>query len=162
VLLKKLQLFVCLTALGGCASALEPGQSADQVFAARGAPQFRIAVDGAERWIYQRAFAQENLTLEFDSRARLLRHYNGLSDENFARAQVGIWGHKEVTAAFGPPTERSFVGWAEHQFEVWSYRYRQGSGAPMFMGMHFGKDGKLAKFYAYPDPAFDPGERTRE
>ncbi len=162
MLLKKLQLLMCLGALGGCVAAPSPGQSSDQILAARGAPRSRLPFDGGERWIYQRAFAQENLTLEFDSRAVLLRQYNGLTDEKFAQAQVGTWGRDEVRAAFGPPTERSKVGWAEHQFDVWSYRYKQGNGASMLMGFHFGNEGKLAKFYAYPDPAFDPGERTRE
>jgi hypothetical protein len=159
---KNLILFIWLAALSACAAVLTPGQSSEQVMAARGSPQYRVTLESGERWIYQAAFAQENLTLEFDSRSLMLRQYNGLTDERFARALVRVWGQDEVRASFGPPTERSFVGWGEHRFEVWSYRYKQANTAPMMMGFHFGRDGKLAKSYAYADRAFDPGERTRE
>jgi hypothetical protein len=148
--------------LTACAAPVQTGQSAHSVLASRGAPDNKAALaGGGERWIYANTFAQFNTTIEFDAQGNVARSYNGLTDENFAKIQNGQWTRDEVLAAFGPPAEKSRVGWGAYTFDVWSYRYKQNGQADMLMNVHFGSDGKVAKFYPTIDPYFDPGDKAR-
>jgi hypothetical protein len=150
----------CLAAallLNACAAPMQAGQDASQVLAARGAPSTKAKTAAGERWIYASTFAQFNTTVEFDAAGKVIRAYNGLTDTNFATIETGKWTRDEVMAAFGPPAEKGRVGWGAHTFDVWSYRYKQNGQADMLMNVHFGSDGKVAKFYPTIDPYFDPG-----
>ena len=147
--------------IGGCTVAPLAGQDSASVQRELGPPSTRSRLPGGDRWIYTRAFAQENLTVEFDTAGKVIRSYNGLSDQNFMQIQPGSWRRDDVLTAFGQPNERGGVGWGEHRFEVWSYRYKQSGIAPMLLGVHFDAKGVVAKFYAYPDPAFERNDKSR-
>jgi hypothetical protein len=148
--------------LAACVAPVQTGQSADRVLAGRGAPDVKTTLaGGGERWIYANTFAQFNTTIEFDTQGKVVRSYNGLTDENFAQIQNGTWTRDEVMAAFGPPAERGRVGWGAYTYDVWSYRYKQNGQADMLMNVHFGGDGKVAKYYPTIDPYFDPGDRDK-
>jgi hypothetical protein len=153
-----------IAVLTACAAPVQVGQSTDVVRAARGTPSTQAKLPspaGGERWIYANSFAQFNTTIEFDAQGKVARTYNGLTDENFAKIQNGQWTRDEVLAAFGPPAEKGRVGWGAYTFDVWSYRYKQNGQADMLMNVHFGGDGKVAKFYPTIDPYFDPGDKAR-
>jgi hypothetical protein len=147
--------------LAACVAPAKTGQNASEVLAGRGAPTVKAKLPQGERWIYSNTFAQFNTTVDFDSAGRVARVYNGLTDARFATIENGTWTRDDVLREFGAPAEKGRVGWSVHTFEVWSYRYKQNGQADMLMNVHFGSDGKVAKFYPTIDPYFDPGDRDK-
>jgi hypothetical protein len=144
-----------------CASAPQAGQDQAAVSASRGQPSLKASTANGERWIYANSFAQFNTTVEFDAAGKVIRSYNGLTDENFAKIENTKWKRDDVLNTFGPPAEKSRVGWGVHSYDVWSYRYKQNGQADMLMNVHFNADGTVAKYYPTIDPYFDPGDKAR-
>lgn len=151
--------FVTSCLLAACSAPLQPGQTQELVAKVRGQPSARYALPGgAQRWAYAATFGQQTWMVDFDASGKLLRSYPALSDSNFAKIVVGSFDKADIAREFGPPAHTDIVGWGQYTFEVWSYRYQQADTANSLMHVHFGKDGKVAKYYPGPDPYFEPRE----
>jgi len=142
-----------------CSAPLQPGQTQELVAKVRGQASARYPLPGgAERWAYASTFGQQTWMVDFDAQGKLLRSYPALSDRNFANIVIGRFDKADVAREFGPPAHTDGVGWGQYTFEVWSYRYQQADTANSLMHVHFGKDGKVVKYYPGPDPYFEPRE----
>lgn len=141
----------------GCATPVQSGQSIAAVESARGKPSATYALpDGGQRLAYAATFGQQTLMVDVNSQGKVVRSYNALTDQNFGKIQIGTFDRQDVAREFGPPAGIGLVGWGDHTFEVWSYRYKQADTANSLMHVHFGADGKVAKYYPGIDPRFDP------
>ena len=125
-----------VTAALGQPNAVYPEPDGGQVLEYRGQPmgQFqhmaRIAPDG-----------------------RLLSYEQVLTSENFAKVKVDRWTKDDILRNFGRPAEVSRVGF--HNYEVWSYRYKEAGVWNSMMHVHFDQQGVVRQMLNGPDPRYD-------
>lgn len=84
---------------------------------------------------------------------RLLSYDQVLTSENFARVKVDQWTKADILRNFGQPAETSAV--AFHNYEVWSYRYKESGVWNSMMHVHFDQQGVVRQMLNGPDPRYD-------
>ena len=131
-----------VTAALGQPTATYPEQDGGQVLEYRGQPmgQFqymaRIGPDG-----------------------RLVAYDQVLTSENFAKVKVDRWTKDDILRNFGRPAEVSRV--YAHDYEVWSYRYKEAGVWNSMMNVHFDAQGVVRQMLNGPDPLYDDRFRRR-
>jgi hypothetical protein len=90
---------------------------------------------------------------------RLVSFEQVLTSEQFAKVKVDHWSKDEVLRAFGHPAETSRVGY--HDYEVWSYRYKEAGVWNSMMHVHFDQQGIVRQMLNGPDPMYDDRYRHR-
>jgi hypothetical protein len=89
----------------------------------------------------------------------LLSYEQVLTSENFARVKVDQWTKDDILRNFGRPAEISRV--AFHNYEVWSYRYKEAGVWNSMMNVHFDQQGVVRQMLNGPDPMYDDRFRHR-
>jgi len=131
-----------VTAKLGKPDAIYPDPAGGQVYEYRGQPmgQFqymaRIGPDG-----------------------RLVSYDQVLTSENFAKVKVDQWTKDDILRHFGRPAEVTGVYF--HNYEVWSYRYKEAGVWNSLMSVHFDQQGVVRQMLNGPDPMFDERLRHR-
>jgi hypothetical protein len=131
-----------ITARLGTPDAIYPDTGGGQVLEYRGQPmgQFqymaRIGPDG-----------------------RLVSWDQVLTSENFAKVKIDQWTKDDILRHFGRPAEVTRVHF--HNYEVWSYRYKEAGVWNSLMSVHFDQQGVVRQMLNGPDPMFDERFRHR-
>ena len=82
-----------------------------------------------------------------------------LTSENFGKVKVDQWTKDDILRHFGQPAEISAVGF--HNYEVWSYRYKEAGVWNSMMHVHFDQQGVVRQMLNGPDPRYDDRFRNR-
>jgi hypothetical protein len=82
-----------------------------------------------------------------------------LTSENFAKVKVDHWTKDDILRNFGRPAEISRVYF--HDYEVWSYRYKEAGVWNSLMSVHFDHQGVVRQMLNGPDPMYDDRFRHR-
>ena len=90
---------------------------------------------------------------------RLLSFEQVLTSENFAKVKIGQWTKDDILRNYGRPAEVSRV--AFHNYEVWSYRYKEAGVWNSMMSVHFDQQGVVQQMLNGPDPMYDDRFRHR-
>jgi hypothetical protein len=90
---------------------------------------------------------------------RLRSYEQVLTSENFAKVKVGQWTKDDILRNYGRPAEISRV--AFHNYEVWSYRYKEAGVWNSMMSVHFDEQGIVQQMLNGPDPMYDDRFRHR-
>ena len=90
---------------------------------------------------------------------RLVDFRQVLTSENFAKVKVDHWTKDDILRNFGHPAETSRVGF--HNYEVWSYRYKEAGVWNSLMHVHFDERGVVRQMLNGPDPMYDDRFRFR-
>jgi hypothetical protein len=80
-----------------------------------------------------------------------------LTGEKFATIKVDKANKDEVLRTIGRPAERSRV--AMHNYEVWSYRYKEAGVWNSMMHVHFDEAGIVRLMQNGPDPMYEEKRR---
>jgi hypothetical protein len=84
---------------------------------------------------------------------RLVSYEQVLTSEKFATVKVDRWTKDDILRTFGHPAEISGV--AFHNYEVWSYRYKESGVWDSMMHVHFDQAGIVRQMLNGPDPRYD-------
>jgi hypothetical protein len=90
---------------------------------------------------------------------RLVSYEQVLTSENFAKVKIGQWTKDDILHTYGHPAETSHV--AFHNYEVWSYRYKEAGVWNSMMHVHFDERGTVQQMINGPDPMYDDRFRFR-
>jgi outer membrane protein assembly factor BamE (lipoprotein component of BamABCDE complex) len=90
---------------------------------------------------------------------RLVAYDQVLTSENFAKVKVDHWTKDDIVRNFGRPAEVSRV--YAHDYEVWSYRYKEAGVWNSMMNVHFDAQGVVRQMLNGPDPLYDDRFRRR-
>jgi hypothetical protein len=90
---------------------------------------------------------------------RLVSYEQVLTSENFAKVKVDHWTKDDILRNFGRPAEISRVYF--HDYEVWSYRYKEAGVWNSLMSVHFDHQGVVRQMLNGPDPMYDDRFRHR-
>jgi hypothetical protein len=90
---------------------------------------------------------------------KLVSYDQVLTSENFARVKVDQWNKDDILRNFGRPAEVSRV--YAHNYEVWSYRYKEAGVWNSMMSVHFDEAGIVRQMLNGPDPLYDDRYRHR-
>jgi hypothetical protein len=90
---------------------------------------------------------------------RLLSYEQVLTSENFGKVKVDHWTKDDILRHFGRPAEISSVHY--HNYEVWSYRYKEAGVWNSMMSVHFDQQGVVRQMLNGPDPMYDDRFRHR-
>jgi hypothetical protein len=126
----------------GQPSAVYPDSGGGQVFEYRGQPM------GQFQWMAR-----------IGPDGRLISFQQALTSENFANVKVDRSSKDDILRMFGRPAEVSRV--AFHDYEVWSYRYKEAGVWNSMMHIHFDANGVVRQMLNGPDPMYDDRFRHR-
>jgi hypothetical protein len=84
---------------------------------------------------------------------RLVAYEQVLTSEKFATLKIDKATKDDVLRAVGHPAETSRV--ALHDYEVWSYRYKEAGVWNSMMHVHFDQNGVVRQMLNGPDPRYD-------
>lgn len=164
--MRKLIRFTTLAALvllGGCAGLLRQapdiGDSESIVQQKMGTPT-AIYGAGNDR-IFEYAtgpMGQFTWMARIGPDGRLASYEQVLTGEKFATIQVDAATKDDVLRTLGRPSEKSHV--AMHDYEVWSYRYKEAGVWNSLMHVHFDRQGVVRQMLNGPDPMYEPRDRT--
>ena len=164
--MNKMNIFTTLAALttslllAGCAMRTAPdtGDPADVVQAKMGAPT-AVYTDGAARTLEYATgpMGQYTWMAHLGPDGRLASYEQVLTSEKFATVKIDQATKDQVLRTFGRPAERSHV--AMHDYEVWSYRYKEAGVWNSLMHVHFDGQGVVRQMLNGPDPMYDPRDR---
>ena len=90
---------------------------------------------------------------------RLVAYDQVLTSENFAKVKVDRWTKDDILRHFGRPAEVTGVYY--HNYEVWSYRYKEAGVWNSMMSVHFDAQGVVRQMLNGPDPMYDERFRHR-
>ena len=116
------------------------------------------ALDGGQMLEYATApFGQFTWMAHIGSDGRLLSYEQVLTGEKFATIKVDKATKADVLRTIGRPAEHSRV--MLHNYEVWSYRYKEAGVWNSLMHVHFDEAGIVRQMMNGPDPMFDVRDR---
>jgi hypothetical protein len=90
---------------------------------------------------------------KFGPDRRLQSYQQVLTGEKFATLKIDRATKADVLRTIGRPAERSRV--ALHNYEVWSYRYKENGVWNSMMHVHFDEQGIVRLMQNGPDPMYD-------
>lgn len=149
-------------ALSGCAVFREPpvpGEPAAAVTAKLGQPTSVYPLpDGGQELEYATApFGQFTWMARIGPDGRLQSYEQVLTGEKFATITVDKATKADVLRIVGRPAETSRVHL--HNYEVWSYRYKEAGVWNSLMHVHFDEQGVVRQMMNGPDPMFEVRDR---
>jgi hypothetical protein len=156
--LVKLATLCLLSGLAACA-ALFPappaiGESAEAVRARLGAPTAVYPAPIGQLWEYATGpYGQLTWMASIGPDGRLAAWEQVLTGEKFATIKVDKATKDDVLRTIGRPAERSRV--AMHNYEVWSYRYKEAGVWNSMMHVHFDEAGIVRLMQNGPDPMYE-------
>ena len=148
---------ICLSLmLAACAGPLfrqapALGDPAAAVTAKMGQPTAIYPVPDGQLFEYATGpMGQATWMAQFGPDGRLASWKQVLTSEKFATIRIGKATKDEVLRTIGQPAEHSRV--ASHDFEVWSYRYKEADVWNSMMHVHFDRNGIVQQMLNGPDP----------
>ena len=135
------------------------GEPVATVIAKQGQPTGSYpALDGGQMLEYATApFGQFTWMAHIGPDGRLLSFEQVLTGEKFATIKVDQATKADVLRTIGRPAEQSRV--RLHNYEVWSYRYKEAGVWNSLMHVHFDERGVVRQMMNGPDPLFEPRDR---
>jgi hypothetical protein len=157
-LLTKIATFATALLLQGCATFGPPplpGDTIEAVVAKLGSPQgvYPDPVAGQVFEYPQGPYGQTTFMARFGADRRLQSYEQVLTNEKFGMLKIDRATKDDVLRTIGRPAERSRV--ALHNYEVWSYRYKESGVWNSMMHVHFDQDGIVRMLLNGPDPMYD-------
>lgn len=156
--------FYAVLFLAGCAGPLfreKPavGDPVAAVIAKQGQPTGSYPAEGGGQLLeYATApFGQFTWMAHIGADGRLRSFEQVLTGEKFATIKVDKANKADVLRTIGRPAEQSRV--ALHNYEVWSYRYKEAGVWNSLMHVHFDEQGIVRQMMNGPDPMFDVRDR---
>jgi hypothetical protein len=153
-------------ALGGCSAPAfrhppPPGAPLDAVRAGLGQPDAIYPEPGGGQVFEYRGqpMGQFQYMARIGPDGRLVSYEQVLTSENFANVKVGQTDKAAILRMYGRPAEISRV--AFHNYEVWSYRYKEAGVWNSMMNVHFDANGIVQQMLNSPDPLYDDRFRHR-
>jgi len=148
--------------LSACAVFRQPppaGAPLAQVTAALGQPDASYPEpDGGQLLEYRgQPMGQFQHMARISPDGRLVSYEQVLTSENFGKVKVDHWTKDDILRHFGRPAEVSRVGF--HNYEVWSYRYKEAGVWNSIMHVHFDEQGVVRQMLNGPDPMFEDRDR---
>ena len=140
--------------LAGCAAiAPSVGDPVATVTAKLGKPTAVYSVGGGEELEYANGpMGQTTWMAHIGPDGKLASYEQVLTAEKFATIKVGAATKDDVLRTLGRPAEHSHV--AQHNYEVWSYRYKENGVWNSMLQVHFDKDGIVRLMENTPDRMF--------
>jgi hypothetical protein len=137
------------------------GASVGEVTAALGQPAASYPMpDGGQVLEYRgQPMGQFQHMARIGPDGRLVSFEQVLTSENFAKVKIGQWTKDDILRNYGRPAEISRV--AFHNYEVWSYRYKEAGVWNSMMSVHFDQQGVVQQMLNGPDPMYDDRFRHR-
>ena len=152
--------------LGGCAAPLfrhppPPGAPLPDVVAGLGQPDAVYPEPGGGQVLEYRGqpMGQFQYMARIGPDGRFISYEQVLTGEQFAKVKVGQTDKAAILRMFGRPAEISRV--AFHNYEVWSYRYKESGVWNSMMSVHFDEAGIVQQMLNGPDPMYDDRFRHR-
>ena len=152
--------------LGGCAAPLfrhppPPGAPLSAVEAGLGQPDAVYhEPDGGQVLEYRgQPMGQFQYMARMSADGRLISYEQVLTNANFAKVKVGQANKDDILRMFGRPAEVSRV--YAHDYEVWSYRYKESGVWNSMMSVNFDQNGVVQQMLNGPDPMYDDTRRRR-
>jgi hypothetical protein len=138
-----------------------PGAPLDQVRAGLGQPDAVYPDPGGGQVFEYRGqpMGQFQYMARIGPDGRLISYEQVLTGEQFAKVKVGQTDKDAILRMFGRPAEISRV--AFHNYEVWSYRYKESGVWNSMMSVHFDQNGIVQQMLNGPDPMYDERFRHR-
>jgi hypothetical protein len=138
-----------------------PGASLGEVTAALGQPAASYPDPGGGQILEYRGqpMGQFQHMARIGPDGRLVSFEQVLTSENFAKVKIGQWTKDDILRNYGRPAEVSRV--AFHNYEVWSYRYKEAGVWNSMMSVHFDQNGVVQQMLNGPDPMYDDRFRHR-
>ena len=132
-----------------------PGETVQQVVDKLGPPQGVYPEPGAGQVFEypQGPYGQVTFMARFGPDNRLQSYEQVLTGEKFALLKIDRATKADVLRTIGRPAEQSRV--AMHNYEVWSYRYKENGVWNSMMHVHFDEQGIVRLMQNGPDPMFD-------
>ena len=90
---------------------------------------------------------------------RLIVYEQVLTNASFAKVKIDHTTKDEILRMFGQPAEISRV--YAHNYEVWSYRYKESGVWNSMMSVNFDENGIVRQMLNGPDPLYDDRFRHR-
>lgn len=145
-------------ALAGCAAfrpAPVPGDSESVVIQKLGKPNavYPDPSGGRELEYTQQPMGQFAYMAHIGPDGRLTSYEQVLTNEKFGSIAVDHATKDDVLRTVGHPADYSAV--AFHNYEVWSYRYRESGVWNSMMHVHFDQQGVVRQMLNGPDPRYD-------
>lgn len=160
--LVRLTTFAALVMLGGCAGMIRQppslGDPAAVVQQKMGKPTAVYRAGADQVFEYATGpMGQQTFMARVGPDGRLLSWEQVLTSEKFATVKVDAATRDDMLLAFGRPAEKSRV--AMHDYEVWSYRYKEAGVWNSLMHVHFDRQGVVRQMMNGPDPLYEPRDR---
>lgn len=148
--------------LSGCAvfrAPPAPGEPVASATAKLGQPTGVYPLpDGGRELEYATApFGQFTWMARIGPDGRLQSYEQVLTGEKFATITVDKATKADVLRIVGRPAEQSRV--RLHNYEVWSYRYKEAGVWNSLMHVHFDEQGVVRQMMNGPDPMFEARDR---
>ena len=157
----KLATLVAMSALAGCAAIRQfpsPGDSTEQVIAKMGHPNAVYPEGSGQEFEYTAQPMGEFCWMaHMGPDGRLLSFEQVLTGAKFATIPIGHANKADVLRTIGRPAEQSRV--RLHNYEVWSYRYKEAGAWNSLMHVHFDEQGVVRQMMNGPDPMFEVRDR---
>jgi hypothetical protein len=151
--------------LSACASLVReappPGTPLDAVIAKLGKPtEIYREPDGGQDLEYRgQPMGQFQWMARIGPDGRLIVYEQVLTNAEFAKVKVDRWTKEDILRTFGRPAEVSRV--YAHDYEVWSYRYKESGVWNSMMSVNFDQNGVVRQMLNGPDPLYDDRFRHR-
>ena len=160
-ILTKMPIMVLALAAAACGSLggppPAPGDSMGAVQARLGAPSAIHRLASGTQYEYSGPFSQVAYMARFDADGKLVSYEQVRTGQRFATLRPGVATKADVLAAIGQPSETSRVHM--HNYEVWSYRYKESNVWNSMMHVHFDEKGIVQLMQSGPDPMFEDKKR---
>ena len=160
--LVRMTTLAALVLLGGCAGMIRqapsPGDPAAVVQQKMGAPTAVYQIGADQVFEYATGpMGQQTFMARIGSDGHLASWEQVLTSEKFATVKIDAATREDMLRSFGRPAEVSRV--AMHDYEVWSYRYKEAGVWNSLMHVHFDRQGIVRQMMNGPDPLYEPRDR---
>jgi hypothetical protein len=158
----KIAIFGPMLALAGCAAfrpAPNVGDPESVVVQKLGQPNavYPEPNGGRELEYTLQPMGQQAFMAHIGPDGKLASYEQVLTNEKFASIKVDAATKADVLRTVGHPAEYSRVGF--HDYEVWSYRYRESGVWNSMMHVHFDQAGVVRQMLNGPDPRYQDHDR---
>ena len=131
-----------------------PGEPASALEARLGHPTAVYPLPEGQEWEYATGpFGQRTWMARIGADGRVRGFEQVLTSARFAAIEIDHARKADVLRIVGHPAETSRV--MQHNYEVWSYRYKESDVWNSMMHVHFDQDGVVRMMLNGPDRMFD-------
>lgn len=134
-----------------------PGDSMETVQSKMGVPSAIHNLPSGTQYEYSGPYAQHAHMARFNPEGKLVSFEQVRTGQRFATLKPGVATKADVLASVGQPSETSRVHM--HNYEVWSYRYKENDVWNSMMHVHFDQNGVVQLMQSGPDPMFEDKKR---